>query len=513
MRRAALLLFAATGIGATCGTYSWENFSKTQHVEPEYMAEPTSVDDLVRAVKLAGENGKRIRMVGSGHSHSNVAITTEVLLTSGGLDRPLTLPRARLKDPNAFGLVRVQSGITLRALNTYLDTQNLALQNMGGYDAQTIVGAAMTGTHGSGLGYGPIASQIVSLQIVGEGGTLYQVEPTNGITKPVGFPGTQEESPSIPVTLIQNDDIFNAMTVSLGSMGIVYSVVLQTDRKFWLDEHRTLLTWSEVSRPGGILDRIILGQPIDDSAHPAEHYELQFNPYPVNGDRSLLLTTRTRHYDRPANGDWIRGQPLTEPLQGLVVGTSFVIAAIVNTFPDLVPGLIETALEAQVDDNGYVNDSYKVFNIGKVNETKAIAVEIGIDLADAREAIERTFQIADELRARRLMHSAPGSIRFVKASDQMIAMSQGRPTMVMEVIVLQEVNAYQDLLRHYEQALMEEFGGRLHWGLDLDVIQGEAWPRAVYPKWDSWLAVFRQFNRGTFDGAVTDRLGISVRPR
>jgi len=513
MRRAALVLAAATGMGATCGTYSWHNFSKTHEVAPEYMAEPRSVDELVRGVRLAGDNGKRIRMVGSGHSHSDVAITDEVLLTSAGLTAPLPLARSRLKDPNAFGLVRVQSGITLRALNQYLDTQNLALQNMGGYDAQTIVGAAMTGTHGSGLGYGPMASQIASMQVVGEGGTMYQVEPTNGITNPVGFPGTQEENGSIPITLIQNDDIFNAMTVSLGSMGIVYSVVLRTDRKFWLDERRTLMKWSEVSRPGGVLDRIMQGRPIDDSAHPAEHVELQYNPYPVDGERSLLLTTRTRYYDRPTNGDWVRGQLLTEPLQGLVVGTSFVIAAIVNAFPDTVPGLIETALQAQVDDNGYVSDSYKVFNIGKVNETRAIAVEIGVDLADARDAIERAFQIADELRARGLMHSAPGAIRFVKSTDAMISMSQGRPTAVIELIVLQDVNAHQELLRYYEQTLMEEFGGRLHWGLDLDVIRGDAWPRAVYPRWDSWLAVYRQFNHGTFDGAVTDRLGISVRPR
>ena len=71
----------------------------------------------------------------------------------------------------------------------------------------------------------------------------------------------------------------------------------------------------------------------------------------------------------------------------------------------------------------------------------------------------------------------------------------------------------EELLRHYEQTLMEEFGGRLHWGLDLDVLQGDTWPRAVYPRWDEWLAIYRRFNHGTFDGAVTDRLGISVRPR
>ena len=112
---------------------------------------------------------------------------------------------------------------------------------------------------------------VLSMQVVGEGGVMYQVEPTSGITKPAGFPGTQEESGSIPITLIQDDDVFNAMTVSLGSMGIVYSVVLRTDRKFWLDERRTLMKWSEVSRPGGVLDRIMQGRPIDDSAHPAEH--------------------------------------------------------------------------------------------------------------------------------------------------------------------------------------------------------------------------------------------------
>jgi L-gulono-1,4-lactone dehydrogenase len=511
-RRAALVFAALTTTGATCATYSWHNFSNTQQVSPAYMAVPKSIDDLVKAVKMAGDDGRRIRMTGSGHSHSDVAVTDDILLTPTGLTAPLALARGRLKDHNAFGLVRVQSGITLRALDTYLDTQSLALQNMGGYDAQTIVGAAMTGTHGSGLGYGPIASQIVSMQVVGEGGVVYQIEPTGGITNPVGFPGTQEENPLVPVTLIQDDDVFDAMTVSLGSMGIVYAVVLQTDHKFWLDERRTLTTWSEVRKPGGVLDRIMQGLPIDDSAHPPEHYELQYNPYAVNGEHSMLLTTRTRYYDKPVGGDTTRGQPLTDALQGLVVGTSFVIAGIVNTLPDTVPGLIETALQAQVDDNGYVSDSYNVFNIGKVNETKALAVEIGFDLADARAVIDRAFQLADELRVKHLMHSAPASIRFVGPSRSMISMAQGRPTVVLELIVLQDVNNYQELLRTYEQTLMEEFGGRLHWGLDLDVIQGDTWPRAVYPRWDAWLAVYKQFNHGSFDGAVTDRLGISIKP-
>src|SRR5688572_16093275 len=294
-------VLAALTTAATCGPHSWENFSGTQKVAPAYMAEPKTPAELVQAVTLAAKNKKRIRMTGSGHSHSDVAVNEDVLLTPRGLTRVLSLDRTRLKRPNALGLVRVESGITLRALNTCLDGQNLALQNMGGYDAQTIVGAAMTGTHGSGLEHGPMATQIVSLQIVGEGGRMFQVEPSDGITKPLGFVGKLEGNPSIPVELIQNDDVFNAMIVSLGSMGIVYSVVLSADPKFWLDERRTLLKWSELIEPDGVLERIVSGRPLDDSAHTPEHYELQYNPYAVDGERSFLLTTRTRHYQNPQN--------------------------------------------------------------------------------------------------------------------------------------------------------------------------------------------------------------------
>ena len=48
---------------------------------------------------------------------------------------------------------------------------------------------------------------------------------------------------------------------------------------------------------------------------------------------------------------------------------------------------------------------------------------------------------------------------------------------------------------------------------DLDVLQGSLWAEEVYTRWGTWLSVYRQYNQGSFDGNVTDRLGISVRPR
>src|SRR5262249_15933242 len=121
---------------------------------------------------------------------------------------------------------------------------------------------------------------------------------------------------------------------------------------------------------------------------------------------------------------------------------------------------------------------------------------------------------SSDLQAQGLVQTAPSAVRFVKSTNAMLSMAQGRQTGVLEVIVLTQVNNHETILRTFEQTLMQELGGRLHWGLDLTVIQGPTWPAQLYgAQWDKWLAVYRQFNHGTFDGSVTDRLGISIRPR
>lgn len=487
----------------------WENFSKTERVEPEVLYSPHNARELVYWVGQATTLGKRIRMTGSGHSHSDVAVTNEILLTPYKLNQPLTLDSARLKQPAPDHLVRVESGIRIRELNQYLDDLGLALENMGGYDGQTIVGAAMTGTHGSGLTYGPIASQIRSLQVVGESGVVYQVEPTNGITDPDTFPGTLEEFPDIPVTLIQDDTVFNAMTVSIGSMGIVYSVILQTEPKFWLKEVRTLTRWSDIKAPGGLLEKLLQGEPVVEGDWQPDYVELQYNPYPINGDHSILITARYKS-TTPLATEGERGQPGTQLLSGLITLVEQPLSWLINHFPILVPSLIEQSLKSQVDE-GYNNVSYKIFNIGVVNYTNAVAVETFMPVENTVAAVERAFALAAELQQQGLLHSAPVSIRFVKGSDALISMTYGRPTVVLEFIVVQGVNGDKDLLRTYEQTMKDEFGARPHWGLDMKVLQSDAELRQLYPRWDDWLAVYRQFNsQGVFDGKVTDRLGISM---
>lgn len=492
----------------------WENWTKTESVEPEYLVQPESAAQLVDYVGRASRAGKRVRMTGSGHSASEVAITRDVMFTPEKLNKPLALDRNRLKNANDPTLARVMSGIRVRDLNAFLDANGRALINMGGYDGQTIAGVMMTATHGSGLAYGPMADQIVSLQVVGERGRMMQIEPANGITNPATWPGYLEENRNIAVELIQDDDAFNAARVAIGSMGVVYAVTLKTDRKFWLREKRWKTTWEALSAPGGAIERLIAGQPVYADRPSPEHWELQYSPYATrDGTHSVLVTERYRSYEPlPEQPQSQRGQPGTEFVSGLITLFEKPLAWILSTIPSLAPTILETTLDTQQDDD-FTNVSYRVFNIGVVNYTDAIAIEAAFDIRDTVAGIERSFSLAESMLARGIPHTGPIAVRFVKSTDNFIAMQQGRNSMFMEVIMLADTTGAQDLLKTYQRTMRDEFSARPHWGLDLKLLQSSADASALYPKWNDWITQFRRFNNGTFDGKVTDRLGISVRPR
>ena len=138
-------------------------------------------------MQTAEAQGRHIHAVRSWAFYSDVALTDDFLLVPKGLERLLPLEASTLREPFASShpyYVRAAGDSTLRFLNGELDKRGLALENMGGWDAQTIAGVMMTATHGSGLAFGPIASQVVSLQVVVEQGELLPIEPDRGITDP-----------------------------------------------------------------------------------------------------------------------------------------------------------------------------------------------------------------------------------------------------------------------------------------------------------------------------------------
>jgi hypothetical protein len=112
-----------------------------------------------------------------------------------------------------------------------------ALPTLGGAGGQTIVGAFSTGTHGGDVALPPIADAVQSIHLIGTEGKEYWIErdlePGFGL---VDKDMLQKVYPRIEV--IREPDVFNSVLVSVGRMGIIYSVVLRVVRQYALHEQR-----------------------------------------------------------------------------------------------------------------------------------------------------------------------------------------------------------------------------------------------------------------------------------
>jgi L-gulono-1,4-lactone dehydrogenase len=119
----------------------WENYIDQQKCYPQEYRKVSSLEDLVQAVMDARAKKETLRAVGSGHSFSNICPTTGVLVDPHGMNKVLQPDATTLKESSRKSvLVSVQSGITIRDLNTTLLANGKALATMGAYDGQTLAG-------------------------------------------------------------------------------------------------------------------------------------------------------------------------------------------------------------------------------------------------------------------------------------------------------------------------------------------------------------------------------------
>lgn len=245
---------------------------------PKRVYQPESVSQIQEIIRLAGEEGVRVRAIGSLHSWSDAAATRGFAILPNGLNKVLSLDQSVLKDEvDTKTLVAVESGIRLRELNAWLSEKGLALPNMGGYDEQTVAGATSTSTHGSGLQFGPMTDMIQTIEVVSGDGSLYRIEPGDGITDAAEYtrkhPGWN---------LVQDDDWFNSVVVGMGCMGVIYSFILRVTEKYWLKEVRELNVWDKVK------EDLKKGEVLKEN----RHWEVVFNPHTVKGEHLCLITTR-----------------------------------------------------------------------------------------------------------------------------------------------------------------------------------------------------------------------------
>ncbi|WP_369250015.1 FAD-binding protein [Streptomyces sp. R41] len=163
---------------------------------------PHSLD----ALRALVAESSRVRVLGSGHSFNEIAEpgADGVLLSLTGL------PPAVDVDTTAR-TVRVSGGVRYAELARRVHEHGFALHNMASLPHISVAGSVATGTHGSGVTNGSLASAVREVELVTADGST--------------------------VTIGRGDERFDGAVTSLGALGVVTALTLDLEPDFEVSQH------------------------------------------------------------------------------------------------------------------------------------------------------------------------------------------------------------------------------------------------------------------------------------
>jgi FAD-linked oxidoreductase len=404
---------------------TWTNWSRQQRCAPERVEKPASEEELVRAVTSA----RRVKVVGSGHSFTDIACTDGVMIDVSGMGGVLSVDGAD---------VTVGAGIRLRELGEELRARSLAMENQGDVDPQTLAGAISTATHGTGGRFGNISSRVVGVRLVDGAGELRD---------------------------ISDGDELRAARVSLGALGAIAAVTLRCVPAFTIhrvDERRAL---------DDVLARI------DQLVDANDHWEAFVMPYTR---RALTLTSeRTDRPPRPPS----RAAAFAHD----VVLENAALGAFCRTgraFPRLIPWL-NRRLASLMSGAEHLDASNRVYANKRL--VRFTEMEYAVPREHAAEALERVLALIER---RRLPVGFPLELRVVAPDDALLSTAYERPTAY--IAVHQYVGMEFETYFRAVEAVMDEYGGRPHWGKRHYQSAATLAPR--YPEWDRFQELRERFD-------------------
>ncbi|CAM3364076.1 FAD/FMN-containing dehydrogenase [Paracoccus aminovorans] len=182
----------------------WRNWVGNQSCVRAARAAPQSEDELCTLIAGATAKGMNVRVAGSGHSFTPVALTSGLHLTLAGMTGVKHIDRERRR-------VTASAGTTINELVKVLKAEGLSMINQGDIDSQAIAGALTTGTHGTGATLPVLADAIVGMKLVQPDGSILVVDETT-------------------------PDLLLAGRVSLGLLGAISEMTLQLTDSYRLRE-------------------------------------------------------------------------------------------------------------------------------------------------------------------------------------------------------------------------------------------------------------------------------------
>ena len=425
---------------------TWKNWAGNQIAHPLSIEKPRSDEELLATVVSARERGETVKVGGSGHSFTSIALTQGRLVSLENMSGIVGV------DTDAQR-VTVKAGTTLADLNVLLDQHGLALANLGDITYQTVAGAVSTGTHGTGRHLTGLAGQITGMRIVNGLGQITDTDET------------------------QNTEILRLGRVGLGALGAITQVTLQAVPAFRLRAVETPMR----------VDQLL--EEIDTHVDTNDHFEFFWVPH-----TGWALTKRNNRTE-----DDVSPQPVVRHWIDKVLIENYgfgAVCAVGRLRPKWIPRLAK-ALPSS-GGREYVDTSYKVFASTRL--VKFYEMEYSIPRSHVVDALNEVRSMVD---SNGHLLNFPVEVRFTKADDMALSTSYGRDSAYIAVHIYKGMD-YQPYFRDVE-AIMRTHEGRPHWGKLHFRTAPDLAP--AYPLFDEFLQLRKRLDPNrVFANEYTDRV-------
>lgn len=427
---------------------SFSNWAGNVKFRPEGIYYPETEQEIVELVNKAAQDNKKIRLMGATHSWSALIETSDLLVSLDKLNRVLEVDQTTKQ-------VTVQAGIRLFELNLALWQHGLSMSNLGTITQQSVAGAVATGTHGSGIKYGNISTQIVGVTLVTADGKTIKIN--------------QEE----------NAHLLPAVQISMGALGIITTITLQCEEAFYLKEESFPLPFDEAM------------EVFNEHLNTVEHFKMWWFAHAPKVQMYRWYRTKEKLKPRNKIVALLEDKFLTNHFFGFLLKTG-------SAFPNMIPAINRFINLVHFKKINRVEESYNVFSI--VVPPKHRECEYAIPVEYAKEAIIAYKQMIEE---KKFKVNFVVEIRFVKGDDIWLSPSYSRD--VCYIAAYQHnMDRWEEFLDCFEE-LMGKYSGRPHWGKEFNISPESLKER--YPKWSEFERVMHELDpNGMFQNVMTGHL-------
>lgn len=426
---------------------AWRNWGRNVSAAPLRVEQPASEEALRRCVGRAAAAGQRIKAVGAGHSFTDIAATEGLQVDLRKLQGLIAVDPKRAR-------VRLRAGTQLHRVPALLEPFGLAMPNLGDIDRQTIAGAISTGTHGTGAGFGGLATQVAALTLV---------QPDGGL-----------------LTVGEDDPLLPAAALSLGALGIISDVTLQCVPAF-------VLQAEERSEP---LPAVLDG--MADRVKTTDHFEFYWFPHTgraATKANTRLPGTAQRNALNPV-GRWMDETLLSNTIFRATCAAGYSV-------PAVIPAVNQAAARL-LGGRSYSDASARVFTQRRTVRFREMEYAVPAERLPGAFAALRALIEEHGWRI-----SFPVEVRWAAADDRWLSTAYGRDTAYLAVH-----RYFREDFRNYFDAVEDVLlahGGRPHWGKLHSLDAGTLAER--YPRFGDFRAVRDRLDPDrVFANAYLDRV-------